>query len=217
MWLVTRNKVRLEKFLSCAPSSSFFDPHHWHLYQAFNQISTSSSLSRLRISQKNHSKQPFKVIHSNCPSHLFFLLWGGSFVWRGADMSGCLNPDLTSTTSHTDLLISHFSYSKSTQIVKSVPQGSQMCQKSGDWGVQARRNGRPLTWIVSSYMRTRDTQHLGFFVVVGMTLAWVYHAQRIWISKCLCSALQHTWLLYSFLYNACLVVLSFSLAVAPRR
>ena len=155
------------------------------------------------------------MIHWNCPSHHSFLRWGGSFVWRGADMSGCLNPDLTSTTSHTDLLISHFSYSKSTRIVKSVPQGSQMCQQSGDWGVQARRNGRPLTWIVSSYMRTRDTQHLGFFVVVGMTLAWVYHAQRIWISKCLCSALQHTWLLYSFLYNACLVVLSFSLAVPP--
>ena len=37
MWLVTRNKVRLEKFLSCAPSSSFSDPHRWHLYQAFNQ------------------------------------------------------------------------------------------------------------------------------------------------------------------------------------
>ena len=149
------------------------------------------------------------MIHWNCPSHLFFLLWGGSFVWRGADMSGCLNPDLTSTTSHTDLLISHFSYSKSTRIVKSVPQGSQMCQQSGDWGVQARRNGRLLTWIVSSYMRTRDTQQLGFFVVVGM--------KRNWISKCLFSALQHTWLLYPFLYNACLVVLSFSLAVAPRR
>ena len=156
MWLVTRNKVRLEKFLSCAPSSSFSDPHRWHLYQAFNQQFewVAEISNKLKIISRWFTEIARATTLFSCEEdHLF----GG-----GADMSGCLNPDLTSTTSHTDLLISHFSYSESTQIVKSVPQGSQMCQQSGDWGVQARRNGRLLTWIISSYMRTRDTQHHGF-------------------------------------------------------